>query len=110
MEKQNHLHSLDYDYFVIKNSYHLIKDKFMPRNAFFGIKAGFMKLICARVYHSVVINRAKFDACTSSNFRGVKTDRHTFTQTDRIALYILDYNVIVQNIIFCSCIVCAREG
>ena len=33
----------------------------------------------------MVINRAKFDACTSSSFRGVKTDR----QTDRIALYIL---------------------
>ena len=33
-----------------------------------------------------MINRAKFGACTSSSFRGIKTD----TQTDRIALYILD--------------------
>ena len=37
-------------------------------------------------HHGVVINRAKFGACTYSSFRGVKTD----TQTDRIALYILD--------------------
>ena len=28
-------------------------------------------------YHRVVINRAKFDACTYSSFRGVKTDRQT---------------------------------
>ena len=34
----------------------------------------------------MAINRAKFDACTCSSFRGVKTD----TQTDRIALYILE--------------------
>ena len=34
----------------------------------------------------MVINRAKFDVCAYSSFRGVKTD----TQTDRIALYILD--------------------
>ena len=34
-------------------------------------------------HHGVVINRAKFDACTSSSFRGVKTN----TQTDKIALY-----------------------
>ena len=38
------------------------------------------------IHHGVVINRAKFDACTYSSFRGVETDRHT----DRIALYILD--------------------
>ena len=35
----------------------------------------------------MVIKRAKFDARTSSSFRGVKTD----TQTDRIALYSRDY-------------------
>ena len=34
----------------------------------------------------MVINRAKFDVCTSNSFRGVEKD----TQTDRIALYILD--------------------
>ena len=28
-------------------------------------------------YLGVVINRAKFDACTYSSFRGVKTDRQT---------------------------------
>ena len=38
-------------------------------------------------------NRAKFDACTSSSFRGVKTDTQTHRQTDRIALYILDAKV-----------------
>ena len=37
-------------------------------------------------HHGVVINRAKFETCTHSSFRGVKTD----TQTDRIALYTLD--------------------
>ena len=37
-------------------------------------------------HHGVVTNRAKFDACTCSSFRGVKRN----TQTDRIALYILD--------------------
>ena len=36
-------------------------------------------------YHGVVINRAKFDVCSSSSFREFKTDRHT----DRIALCIL---------------------
>ena len=37
--------------------------------------------------HGVVINRAKFDGCTCSTFRGYKTD----TQTDRIALYTVQY-------------------
>ena len=38
-------------------------------------------------HHEVVINRTKFDVCTNSSFRGVKTD----TQTDKQhALYILD--------------------
>ena len=31
-------------------------------------------------HHEVVINRAKFDACTSSSFTGVKADRHTNRQ------------------------------
>ena len=35
------------------------------------------------IYQWVVINSAKFDACTFRSFRGVKTD----TQTDSIALY-----------------------
>ena len=37
-----------------------------------------------------MINRAKFDACTYSSFRGVKADRHTDRQIDRQnwALYI----------------------
>ena len=42
-----------------------------------------------------MINRAKFDACNSSSFSGVKTDRQTDTQThkqtDRIAFYVLDF-------------------
>ena len=37
-------------------------------------------------HHGVVMSPAKFDACTCSSFRGVKTE----TQRDRIALYILD--------------------
>ena len=37
-----------------------------------------------------VINRSKFDTCTYSSFRGVKTDTQTDRQTDRISLYILD--------------------
>ena len=37
-------------------------------------------------HHGLVISRDKLDACTCSTFRGVKTD----TQTDGIALYILD--------------------
>ena len=41
-------------------------------------------------HHGVVINRVKFDACTCSSFRGVKTDTQTHRQTDRIVLYILD--------------------
>ena len=51
-------------------------------------------------HHGMVINRAKFDTCTSSCFRGVKTD----TQTDRIALYSIDeknlpeVKAIVKNI------------
>ena len=35
--------------------------------------------------HEVVINRAKFDACTYSSFRGVKTD--TQTQLHFICMY-----------------------
>ena len=35
-------------------------------------------------HHWVVIDRGKLDICTSSSFGGIKTD------TDRIALYILD--------------------
>ena len=34
-----------------------------------------------------MINRAKFDACISSTFRGIKTG----TQTDRIALYGINF-------------------
>ena len=41
----------------------------------------------------MVINRAKFDACTYSSFRGVKTDR----QRDRIALCILDKRLWYNN-------------
>ena len=37
----------------------------------------------------MVINCAKFDACSSSNFRGVTTDR----QTDRIALFSIVFEV-----------------
>ena len=49
-------------------------------------------------HHGVVINRAKFDACTSSSFTGVKTD----TPTDRIALYrsILDLRYDFFRLIF----------
>ena len=36
--------------------------------------------------HGVVINLGKFDACTSSSFRGVKAHE----QTDRIMLYSID--------------------
>ena len=42
----------------------------------------------------MVINRAKFDACTSSRFGGVKTG----TQIDRIALHLLDYDVIIASV------------
>ena len=41
--------------------------------------------------HGVVINRGNFDACIFSSFRGVNADRQTHRQTDRIALYLLDY-------------------
>ena len=37
-------------------------------------------------HHGGVINRAEFDVCTSSSFKGVKLD----TQIDRIALYSID--------------------
>ena len=50
-KKQNHLLTLNYNYFVTKNPYHLIKDKSMPRNAIFAIKVGFKQLICTRVYY-----------------------------------------------------------
>ena len=40
-------------------------------------------------HHRVVSNRAKFDACTYSSFRGIKTDK----LTDRTAFYILDFLV-----------------
>ena len=49
-KKQIRLQILNYDYFVTKNRYQSIKDKSMPRHATFGIKAGFMQLICTRVY------------------------------------------------------------
>ena len=40
----------------------------------------------------MVINRAKFDVCISSSFRGVKTDSHT----DRILRFIcLEQNVLL---------------
>ena len=50
-------------------------------------------------HHGAVINRDKFDACTSSSFKGVKTERHAcmhththiHTQTDRIALHSIEY-------------------
>ena len=37
-----------------------------------------------------MVNRAKFDACASSSFRGIKIDR----RTDRIALYSTDTYVV----------------
>ena len=37
-------------------------------------------------HHKVVINRAKFDAGTSSSFRGVKTESQKHRHIDRIAL------------------------
>ena len=47
--------------------------------------------------HGVVINRAKFDACTSSSLREVKEDRHTQrhkdTQADKTVLYSIDVGV-----------------
>ena len=47
-----------------------------------------------------MINGAKFDACTSSSFRGVKTDTQTDGQTDRIALRMLDKGL--DNKQFCQ--------
>ena len=44
----------------------------------------------------MVINRGKFDACTSSSFRGVKTDTDK-TQTDRNALHILDQGFLTRD-------------
>ena len=41
-------------------------------------------------HHEVVINRTKFDVCTSSSLRGVKTDTQTDRQTDTPALYSID--------------------
>ena len=38
----------------------------------------------------MVINRAKFDVCTSNSFGEIKAYIRTFIGTDRIALYILD--------------------
>ena len=35
-------------------------------------------------HHEVVINRAKFDACTSSSFEGLKTDRQTERRISRL--------------------------
>ena len=41
-------------------------------------------------HHEVVINRAEFDACTCSSFRGVKTDRQTrHKQTELHFIYYL---------------------
>ena len=44
----------------------------------------------SNTHFEVVINRAKFNACTSSSLRGVKTDSPTDTQTDRFAFYGID--------------------
>ena len=49
-------------------------------------------------HYGVVINRAKFDACTCSSFRGVKIDRHT----DRIALYKNILDAFALFTIFCQ--------
>ena len=45
-----------------------------------------------------LINRAKFDACSSSSFRGVETG----TQTDRIALYRMYYklSIVFESVIY----------
>ena len=51
-----------------------------------GYDVMMMSPILYDTQHGVVINRAKFDACAYSSFRGVETDRHT----GRIALYVLD--------------------
>ena len=70
-------------------------------------------------FHGVVINRAKFDACTSSNSEELKqTDRHRDTQTDRIALYMLDnclYHFIIvpqkkTTELFVAALPSARHG
>ena len=53
--------------------------------------------------HGVVTNRAKFDACTSSSFREVKTDRHT----DKIVLYNTD--LIYINTVGLACTSLAVE-
>ena len=36
-------------------------------------------------HYEVVINRAKFDVCTPSSIRGIKTDKHTDRFTIRLA-------------------------
>ena len=44
-------------------------------------------------HHGVVIDRAEFDACTFSNFKGVKTDR----QTEYIRYAGLSRNTQISN-------------
>ena len=47
----------------------------------------------------MVFNSAKFDICTFTIFARVKVHLGTYTCTDRIVLFILDYNVIKSKLI-----------
>ena len=62
----------------------------------------------------MVINRAKFDACTYISFRGVKTDRQIDTQTDgqnytlyvRLCFFIYDMFFVCDSTLDQACLKC----